>query len=552
MQPNSQRPRRRTITTDGFLTPQARSRKKNPDGTPKRQIGGPMPKKDGLTPRPNIALPVNQKRRPQNNPKAELKSSSLFETSPKNQADKKTRFKLFSRRKKTDDKKPQSRSRRIVKWSIIALATLLLLVAGWFGWRIYRSIAHITNNNNPFSLFGAFGDTKLRGQDSGRVNILLAGNSTDDPGHDGASLTDSIMVLSIDTNNHQAFILSIPRDLWVYISDLGYHEKINATGNAVDFSEAGYPDGGMGQLEKTIEDYLGLDINYYALINYTAFRDMVNAVGGITVNIQSSDSRGLYDSNISKADGGPLKLSNGWQELDGQTALNLARARGDGAVSYGFPMSDFDRTEHQRQMLLALKDKATGLNIITDTKKITDLFDAISKNITTDFKLNELVALYNLTKDINPSTIDSYNLNNINNQQLLSNYTTPDGRSALAPAAGVEDFSNIKKAIQKLTSNDPVVRESASVVVLNATEINGLAGRESQKLDYAGMNITVVSDAPNGYTSTIVVKNSDDKSGTANKLQDLYGVSASQDSTLQATYPSADFIIVLGTDKTWE
>lgn len=544
MQPNSQRPGRRNISTDGFLTAtSSHTKKKSTETTPKRSIGGPIPKKDGFTARPSIVLPNQKPIKLKTGPRKPLiLPKKADKNPPKNNFFKK----IFSR----GDKPKLTGYKRILKWGGLSLATTLVIFGGLFGWRIYRSIAHITNNNNPFSLFGAFSDTKLKGQDSGRVNILLAGNSTDDPGHAGASLIDSMMVLSIDTKNNQAFIISIPRDLWVNIPSLGY-EKINATGTVTDFKANGYPDGGMGQLEKTLHDYLGLDVGYYALINYTAFRDMVNAVGGISVNIESTDSRGLYDPNISKAEGGPLKLSNGWQQLNGQAALNLARARGDNYYAYGFPASDFDRTNHQRQMLLALKDKASTLSLLTDSTKITNLFDAISKNVTTDLKLNEIVALYKLTKDIDPAKIQSYNLNNINDQQLLVNYTSPSGQSALSPAAGVDDFTAIKKVLQKLMSSDPLVQESAKVVVLNASDVTGLAKQEGQKLDYIGMTISAVNDAPDGYSKTMVVNNAADKPSSLSKLQNLFGVTASSDQTLKATYPNADFIVVLGADRTW-
>ena len=103
------------------------------------------------------------------------------------------------------------------------------------------------------------------------------------------------------------------------------------------WAENGYPSGGMGQLEQVVEENFGIAINYYALIDYSAFRDAVNAVGGIDVTIASSDPRGLYDPNIDYTTHGPLvKLTNGVHHLNGQQALDLVCARGDSANSYGF------------------------------------------------------------------------------------------------------------------------------------------------------------------------------------------------------------------------
>src|SRR5262249_37027253 len=127
------------------------------------------------------------------------------------------------------------------------------------------------------NIFSVLTTTKLKGEDAGRVNILLAGNSADDPGHNGANLTDSIMVISIDTKHNSAFLLSVPRDLWVAIPGYG-HAKINEAyvdGQAGEFAAAGYPPGGMGLLAEVVQQNFGLAINYYALIDYNALRDGV-------------------------------------------------------------------------------------------------------------------------------------------------------------------------------------------------------------------------------------------------------------------------------------
>ena len=121
------------------------------------------------------------------------------------------------------------------------------------------------------------------------------------------------------------------------------YQKINAANEISNFSQPGYPNGGMGALSYVIQNEIGIPINYYGLINYSAFRDAVNAVGGVTITIKSPDPRGLYDINTN------TKLPNGQVTLNGDQALNLARSRGDGYNSYGFPGSDFNRTQYQRQ-----------------------------------------------------------------------------------------------------------------------------------------------------------------------------------------------------------
>lgn len=437
--------------------------------------------------------------------------------------------------------------RKVIKVSLLTLLCAILLAGGWLGWKVYHGLARATNNNNPLSLLGAFKPVPLKNTD-GRVNVLLAGNSVDDPGHEGASLTDSIMVLSIDTRTKQASMLSIPRDLWVSIPGEG-HQKINVAGTIDDFRASGYPSGGMGQLEQIITQNLGIPIHYYALVNYSAFRDLVSAVGGVKVNIQSEDSRGLYDPNIAKVDGGPLKLANGPQVLDGQTALNLARARGESYRAYGFPKSDFDRTNHQRQILLALKEKLTTTAVWTNPLKISQLADAVGKNVKTDFKLAELQTLYHYTKGVNDSNIASFNLNDLKKDAtLLSNYTAPNGQAALIPAAGLDDFSQIKIALNRLFSSDPVVKEGATVVVLNGGGVTGLARKEADALIAKKLDVAAVSDAPQPYAATQIVDTSKGSMpGTKKVLQARYGNHFVASDPAVSDY-TADFIVILGKD----
>jgi polyisoprenyl-teichoic acid--peptidoglycan teichoic acid transferase len=337
---------------------------------------------------------------------------------------------------------------------VIVLAIGLVGSGGWIGWKFVSNLAKVYGWGN---LWGLFHSTKLNGEDQGRVNILLAGNSADDPGHGGANLTDSIMLVSVDTRNHKAFMLSIPRDLYVNIPDNGY-AKINEVypdGESGHFSESGYPTGGMGLLEKVVSDKLQIPIHYYALVDYTALKNAVNAVGGVTVNIQSPDPRGLYDPSpdISNGGGPLVKLGNGQQKLNGVQALGLARSRGDSYYSYGFPRSDFDRTEHQRQILVALKDKASGAGTLSNPVKLGELADSFGNNVQTNLKAGETRRLYTIMKSVPSNKIVSAGFNDADGKNLLTSYTTRLGQSALAPRVGLDDYSEIDAFIQQLTSS---------------------------------------------------------------------------------------------------
>lgn len=436
------------------------------------------------------------------------------------------------------ERRPRS-AKRLLKRLVLAFGAFVLLGGLWFGLRFYKDIAKLTGNSNPLSLLNVFHPASLRNQD-GRVNILVAANSADDVGHNGANLTDSIMVLSVNTKNNTALMLSIPRDLWVNIPGAG-HSKINAA----------YPDGGMDALQQVVQDNLGLTIDYHALVNYGAFRDLVDSVGGITITIQSDDSRGIYDPSLdytSRHCCALAKYPNGPVTLNGKQALNLARARGDAYGSYGYSQSDFTRTMYQRKMLVAVKDKAVQPSVIANPFKVSGLVDAVGNNVKTDLQLNEVETLFTYMKKIDDNKIDSYNINTLKGKgtTMLANYTTPDGQSALIPAAGIDNFDDIQQQIQKIFTSDPVTKEGATTVVLNGTETTGLAMAQENKLIGKGMTVAV-GDAPATQATTTIIDNSGgEMPNTLAYLKSYYKATVVADKSLTRTYPSADFIVILG------
>lgn len=443
------------------------------------------------------------------------------------------------RRRKEKKEKHQKRGlgKKIATWT----GVILFVAALVFGGFLYKNFSKITGNKNPLSLLSAFTPAHLENQD-GRVNILVAGNSADDAGHNGGELTDSIMVLSVNTRNNTALMLSIPRDLWVSVPGEG-HAKINAA----------YPAGGMDLLQQTVEENLGMTINYQVLVNYQAFQDLVNAIGGITITINSTDKRGIYDPSLdytSRTCCALAKYPNGPVTLNGKQALNLARARGDAYGSYGFPRADFDRTQHQRDMLLAIKDKASSSSVIANPFKVASLVEAVGNNVKTNLQVNEIQTLYTYMKKVDNSKIDSYNINTLKgeNTTMLTGYTSANGQSALIPAAGIDDFSDIQAQITKILTADAVTKEGATVVVLNGTETTGLAGKQIVTLEGKGMTV-VTADAPaKQATSTIIDVSEGKKQNTLAYLKKKYNATITTNASLAAGYPSADFIIILGSN----
>ena len=284
----------------------------------------------------------------------------------------------------------------------------------------------------------------LDGESTGVVNILIAGNSVDDAGHSGAALTDSIMVASYNVADKKLTLISIPRDLYVDVN--GGYMKINAA----------YTDGGMDTLKQVVETVTGLTINHRVLINYAAFKKLIDAVGGIDVTIESSDERGIYDPMIG------FEISNGTHHLTGEQALLLVCCRNDptydGRVAYGLPNGDFDRAANQRKVLLALLSKINTGQALTSASTLQSLIDSLSGNVTTDLTAGQLRRLYDLSKQ--NLTTNSVSIRGDESNNYLSDYYTAAAGSALIPAAGIGNYGAIQSYITATIAPEQAANES--------------------------------------------------------------------------------------------
>jgi LCP family protein required for cell wall assembly len=424
-----------------------------------------------------------------------------------------------------------------------------VIIGGWLGWQVIGNLDKIFHGN-PFSDAGALLSTAtLKGEAQGRVNILLAGDSTDraNATANGGDLTDSLMVVSINTKTHSSFMLSIPRDLWVNIPNAGYG-KINST----------YEYDGMSGLESLISKDLGIPIDYYALVNYGAFEGIVNAVGGVSVNIQSSDPRGLYDPQPFPG-AEALRLTNGVHDLNGVEALNLARARGDAYGSYGFPQGDFNRTAHQRQLLVAIASKAQSLGVVSNPVKVSQIFNTLGSNVKTDLTLPDVLALTRVAKGLNPDKIASLSYSYGGTNPLLMNYDSPTGQDGLIPAAGIGDYAQLQAFYNQQTSSNPVAKEGASVIILNGSTVVGLAHQEETALEKQNFIISNIGDATAEYPGSMIVDLSGGKDpATKAALQQIFSsdttattsTTSSAEAGEASNYTDAQFVVILG--KNWD
>jgi LCP family protein required for cell wall assembly len=458
----------------------------------------------------------------------------------------------FGKKSRTSDTK--LKKRRVTKWVIIAVITLLVLVGGWIAYKTLWSSGNIFKGN---IILGLTQSQPLKTDTNGRSNILILGTSEDDPGHGGAYLTDSMMVVSIDQKNKTASMFSIPRDLYVKYGmacNSGYQGKINEFFNCVndDYTTKEAEEQRLSETRAFVGEIFGMDIQYGVHVNNTVIKDAVNAVGGVDVDIQGSNGDpGILDRNFvwrCNYKCNLVKYDNGVHHLDGEHALYLAMARGDIAPTYGLGNSNFDREKNQQKIIVALKEKAVSTGTLTDLGKVTGLIDSLGNNLRTTFETSEIRTLMKLGSDIPSSSIKTLSLFGDENSLVTSgNY---NGASVVMPAAGIFDYSDIRTFLKQKLSTDAVTREGAQVVVLNGSGVAGVAQTEADKLTEAGFIVSEVGNAPEGtYGDVEVYQVGQGMTGTKARLESAFGVKTKTTAPPVEAASGTNFIVIFGKDR---
>ena len=232
--------------------------------------------------------------------------------------------------------------------------------------------------------------------ETGRVNILLLGIDERES-EQGPWRTDTMILLSIDPAARTAAVLSIPRDLWVTIPGYDFEARINTAHFYGDLR--GYPGGGPVLAMATVQAVFDLPIQYYVRFDFAGFEKLIDAIGGIDLNVETPIDDPLYpDSGYGYE---PLHIDAGLQHMDGQLALKYARTRHGG-------LEDFDRMRRQQQVIMAVRDKVTRANMApTIMTQIVPLLQAMGSTFKTNFTPDQLVRLIQLGTQIDPRRIQT-------------------------------------------------------------------------------------------------------------------------------------------------
>jgi LCP family protein required for cell wall assembly len=366
-----------------------------------------------------------------------------------------------------------------------------------------------------------------------QLNILLIG--TDQRPRDGTYNTDTLIVVSIDPLTRQVAMFSLPRDTVDVPVPPGpaqqafgpvYERKINAWFTAIRNRDDLFPGTdrtrGYNGLKAIMGHLYGLDIKYFVEVNFEGFVKVVDALGGVTINVQIPIVDDRYPG-----EGGRLEriyIPSGIQHMDGAQALRYARSR--------HTSTDFDRAQRQQRVLLSLREQADPAELIPH---LPELVNALKQAVRTDIPIDQLDELLGLASDIDTRSIRSY----VFAPPLYQDEFQSSPRGYII----VPLVDKIRAAVRTAFTTDPaaealrqkLAEESAGVWVLNSTGERERGARLASYLEYFGLAASAPRQTPRGGVladTTIVVYNGSEATLPASiaYLEQLLGVTATYES----------------------
>lgn len=453
---------------------------------------------------------------------------------------------------------PSSRPKKNKNKKRIIFKVILFIIVLAVCALIYRYASRLMKAANVIgggNIIDIFKKEPLKQDHNGRTNFLLFGTESDNihSEHGGPLLTDSLMVVSYNNNTKQASMISVPRDLWIK------HEKTCFVGNYSKINTVYQCGSDSGKNQKTgaeflirkISQVIGLDIQYYVHIQFQAVIQLVDAVGGVEVIIESPDPRGIYDPNFDwqcnyqcnlvKYKNGPTGLMNG------QKALALMRAR-NAQGGYGLPNSNFDREDNQRKVLIALAKKITGSSVVTDIEKMSSILEALGNNLRTNLNTKEVRSMMATMKEI-ANQFETNSIESISLIEVVKNDSI-NGQSVIVPIDGIEQYRIVHNFIQKHLNGQSFIKEKPSVVVLNGSKISGMAQKLADQLAERGFEVVRVGNASEDIQGggLIFKKTNSEKPQSYSYLQKTYNFIPDSDQQTMYDNESADFVLIIGPD----
>jgi len=429
--------------------------------------------------------------------------------------------------------------------SLIIFIFAILFAGGFFIYQANNTINQITDTKQRHSFVKTvanFANSQsyktLSGFDDDRINILLLGRANSHKS--GKDLTDTIILMSINTNDYTIGLFSLPRDLLV--GNGSFYVKINSR-----YQTGLKNDEGAKYIIDSVENITNQNIHYYFVLDFEGFIKIIDILGGINIDVP----RHIKDERYP----GPgysyetFEVYPGLQEFDGATALKYARTRHDDIEG------DFGRAKRQQQVMQGARNKAFSLGTIVNPLKISELFTVLGEHIHTNITPDEIEPFISLIKKVDTQNITNVVVDAWKPGSLLISahyYNNHGGISGLVPRIG--NYKEIRDRAQNIFDlnkikqrQKEIKKESPTITLINATKKNSLTNNTKKTLQVLGFDdITIGKNTKNNHSTTVVIDTTNGvKPFSLDEL--IKKLPAQKDNTPQKNYKT-DFIIILGDD----
>lgn len=451
------------------------------------------------------------------------------------------------------ESRPVSYSRPRLRNQLLLLFGILALAGGAF----YTALVVATQVDHiffPGSEIRIAGLPSLPGIDTqgtssgaasiggGRINILVMG--LDKRPSDGAipARTDTMFVMTIDPSTHTARGLAMPRDLWVDIpsktGNTSFKQRINT---AYVLGETnGYNGGGPALAKQVVEKLLDIKLNYYAVIDFEGFKQVIDLLGGIEVDVPSPGVNDPFYSETERlGDYYPCVYPPGKYHMNGSQALCYSRVRNGS--------SDLDRILRQQRVIFAVMDKATQLNLLANVDNVPSLWKRYKGLVQTDISDFQIPGFARLAASIDPDQLAFLSLG-----AATTDFITQDGAAVLLPSA-----AGIKQIRDAFISDSRLIQEAAVVEVQNGTGVPDQAKQAVQYLTGLGIaadHLSATNPPVPPLDSKTQIIDFTGKAYTSQRVADWLSLGKDRirtatpaDAALR-TVPTADIVVILGTD----
>ena len=375
---------------------------------------------------------------------------------------------------------PKDESKKLGKiqgWkkALLFLISFLILAGGISAWKTGHILNKVSTRGNIFSNLAHIipgVESKIKGEDEGRINILLLGMRGENvPG--GGLLADTIMVASVKPAENKVALVSIPRDLYVTVPGTNSRQKINAVYYYGEQKKKGQ---GLEDMKTIVSEIAGMPIHYSASINFKGFTELIDHLGGVELHLDKPFIEPLQfheehvcDENVYTVPsgnfeekknkkgrvvakyplcynkdlecGGIFELPAGDITLDGEKALCYVRSR--------VTSSDFDRARRQQEVLRKIKEKSLSLGLLANFGKINAMLNSLGDNVRTDMQLWEMKRMFEIYQVMGEVKIYQKVLENSEEGLLYSpEITSPEQGYILLPRG--DNYDRIKEMFENI------------------------------------------------------------------------------------------------------